>query len=109
MNEIGINQIDVAQLNQRLEANRSLYLIDVREDNEWQAGHLPNAIHLSIGRIQNEILQMVDDKDSEVVLYCGSGHRSAIAAGLLQQMGYNKVYSLEGGIRAWISADLPVE
>jgi rhodanese-related sulfurtransferase len=84
-------------------------LIDVREDNEYAAGHAAGAIHLSKGIIERDIETRVPDKSTTLVLYCGGGFRSALAADALQKMGYQNVISLDGGWRAWNSAGLPVE
>ena len=84
-------------------------LIDVREDREWQAGHLPQAMHLGKGIIERDIEAVVQDKQQTLVLYCGGGFRSALAADMLQKMGYTDVLSLAGGYSAWVNAGLPLE
>jgi rhodanese-related sulfurtransferase len=84
-------------------------LIDTREDNEWQAGHAQGAIHLSKGIIERDIETKVPDKSAKLVLYCGGGFRSAMAADNLQKMGYTNAISLDGGWRAWNEAGLPTE
>jgi rhodanese-related sulfurtransferase len=84
-------------------------LIDVREDNEWTAGHAAGAIHLGKGIIERDIETKVLDKSTTMVLYCGGGFRSALAADALRQMGYENAISLDGGWRAWTGAGLPVE
>jgi rhodanese-related sulfurtransferase len=84
-------------------------LIDVREDNEWAAGHAKGAIHLGKGIIERDIETKVPDKSTKMVLYCGGGFRSALVADALQKMGYKGAISLDGGWRAWNSAGLPVE
>jgi rhodanese-related sulfurtransferase len=84
-------------------------LIDVREDNEWAAGHAAGAIHLGKGIIERDIESKIPDKTTTVVLYCGGGFRSALAADALQTMGYTNAISLGGGWRAWVDAGLPVE
>jgi rhodanese-related sulfurtransferase len=84
-------------------------LIDVREDNEFTAGHAAGAIHLGKGVIERDIESKVPDKSTPLVLYCGGGFRSALAADALQKMGYTGVVSLDGGWRAWNQAGLPVE
>lgn len=83
-------------------------LLDVREDHEWQRGHLPQAIHLGKGIIERDIEQQVPDKQQTLILYCGGGYRSALAADSLQQMGYRQVYSLDGGYRDWCQRGLPL-
>ena len=84
-------------------------LIDVREDHEWAEGHARSALHLSKGIIERDIETSVPDKSTKMVLYCGGGYRSALAADELGKMGYTDVISLDGGWRAWREAGLPVE
>jgi rhodanese-related sulfurtransferase len=84
-------------------------LIDVREDREWAEGHARGAVHLSKGIIERDIETSVPDKSTKMVLYCGGGYRSALAADELRKMGYTDVISLDGGWRAWREAGLPVE
>ena len=84
-------------------------LVDVREDNEWSAGHAAGAVHLSKGIIERDVEKEVPDKSKTLVLYCGGGFRSALAADALRQMGYENAISLDGGWRAWNQAGLPVE
>jgi len=84
-------------------------LIDVREDNEWAAGHAKGADHLGKGIIERDIEKVVPDRDSELILYCGGGFRSALAADALQRMGYTNVASMAGGWRAWKEAGAPTE
>jgi rhodanese-related sulfurtransferase len=84
-------------------------LIDVREDSEWAAGHAAGAVHLGKGIIERDIETQIPDKNKTLVLYCGGGYRSALAADALRQMGYKNAISLDGGWRAWNAAGLPVE
>jgi rhodanese-related sulfurtransferase len=84
-------------------------LIDVREDSEWNAGHAAGAIHLGKGIIERDIETKVPDKSTTMVLYCGGGFRSALAADALKKMGYENPISLDGGWRAWNAAGMPVE
>jgi rhodanese-related sulfurtransferase len=84
-------------------------LIDVREDEEWRRGHLPGARHVCKGIIERDIENAVPDRGARIVLYCGGGFRSALAADNLQKMGYIQVASMDGGWRGWIAAGLPVE
>lgn len=88
---------------------RQLLLLDVREDGEWAAGHIPTAQHLGKGVIERDIERLVPDLDADVVLYCGGGFRSALAADALQKMGYRRVSSLIGGFRAWREAGRAIE
>ncbi|ACA86045.1 rhodanese-like domain-containing protein [Shewanella woodyi] len=83
-------------------------LIDVREDHEWLKGHLPKAHHLGRGIIERDIETRFADKETPILLYCGGGYRSALAAMNLQLMGYSKVRSLTGGYKAWIERQLPI-
>ena len=96
-----IREVTVAETQQRLKENPDAKLIDVREDNEWQAGHAAGAEHLGKGIIERDIEEKVPDKSTEVILYCGGGYRSALAADVLQQMGYTNVFSMAGGWKAW--------
>lgn len=84
-------------------------LIDVREDNEWDDGHAEGAVHLGRGIIERDIVGKFPDKDAELVLYCGGGYRSALAADNLQAMGYTNVLSMAGGWTAWKDANAPIE
>ena len=84
-------------------------LIDVREESEWAAGHAKGAIHLGKGIIERDIERMVPDKETRIVLYCGGGYRSALAADSLGKMGYANVISLDGGWKAYSESGLPVE
>jgi rhodanese-related sulfurtransferase len=84
-------------------------LIDVREDNEWEAGHARGAIHMGRGVIERDVVHQIPNKDAELILYCGGGYRSALAADNLQKMGYTNVLSMAGGWTAWKEADAPTE
>jgi rhodanese-related sulfurtransferase len=90
-------------------ARRTLTLIDVREDNEWRAGHAAKAIHISHWGLSEKIGTVVPDKGARIVLYCAGGVRSAAAAAGLQRMGYTNVLSLAGGFKSYQLAGLPVE
>jgi rhodanese-related sulfurtransferase len=96
-----IREVTVEQTKQRMKANANAKLIDVREDNEWQAGHAAAAEHLGKGIIERDIEAMVPNKSTELILYCGGGFRSALAADVLQTMGYTNVFSMAGGWKAW--------
>ncbi len=104
-----VRQNDVQAVKAMLDTERRFYLVDVREDNEWNAGHLPRAIHLSKGIVERDIETAIPDLDAEIVLYCGGGYRSALAADHLQQMGYTNVWSMDGGIRGWREAGYPMD
>jgi rhodanese-related sulfurtransferase len=92
----------------RIDAGEKFVLVDTREDSEWARGHIPGAIHLSRGIIERDIEKTVPDKDTRIVLYCGGGYRSALAADNLQKMGYRNVISMDGGWRGWTDAGFPV-
>lgn len=84
-------------------------LIDVREDNEWEEGHAAGAIHIGRGVIERDIVHQFPDKETEMILYCGGGYRSALAADNLQKMGYKRVLSMKGGWTAWNEKNAPAE
>ena len=102
-----VREIDVAGALERAKAGARL--VDVREDNEWERGHAAGAEHMGRGVIERDIEQAVPDHDAELILYCGGGYRSALAADNLQRMGYTNVYSLAGGWKAWKDAGAPLE
>jgi rhodanese-related sulfurtransferase len=104
-----INEVTVEETRRRLAANNKARLIDVREDNEWEAGHAAGAEHLGKGIIERDIESSVPDKETELILYCGGGYRSALAADMLQRMGYRNVYSMAGGWKAWKDSGAPTE
>lgn len=104
-----IREVQIDSVKQKLEQNHPFYLIDVREHAEWMSGHFPRAIHLSKGIIERDIERMIPDLNAEIVLYCGGGYRSALAADNLQKMGYTAVYSMAGGFRAWQEKQYPIE
>lgn len=84
-------------------------VIDVREDNEWDAAHAAGATHLGRGIIERDIVDTFPDKNTELILYCGGGFRSALSADMLQKMGYTNVHSMAGGWKAWKNSGAPVE
>jgi rhodanese-related sulfurtransferase len=104
-----IQELTVEQVRQKQRQGDPFYLVDVREESEWQAGRIAGAIHLSKGIIERDIEKVIPDKEAEIVLYCGGGFRSALAADNLQKMGYRRVFSMDGGIRAWREAGFPEE
>ncbi|MEN9724472.1 MAG: hypothetical protein RJB38_2458 [Pseudomonadota bacterium] len=104
-----IRETTVAEVAARLKAGEKLCLVDTREDDEWRSGHIPGALHLGKGVIERDIEETIPDHAAEIILYCGGGFRSAIAAESLQQMGYTRVISMDGGIRGWKDAGLPLE
>ena len=104
-----IRQTTVDRIKSRLEQRDKFLLVDVREDHEWQKDHLPGAVHMGKGIIERDIEQSVPDLNAELVLYCGGGFRSALAADNLQKMGYTNVLSMDGGIRDWRGKKYPLE
>jgi rhodanese-related sulfurtransferase len=104
-----IRELNVEQAREHLEANPAARLIDVREDNEWQAEHAAGASHMGRGIIERDIEETIPDKETELILYCGGGYRSALAADNLQRIGYRNVYSLNGGWTAWKESGAPTE
>ena len=104
-----IKEVNIDQLKQMREAGAKFLLVDVREDSEWSAGHAAGATHLGRGILERDIEAKVSQKDDKIILYCGGGARSALAADTLQKMGYTNVYSLSGGMSAYKSAGLPLE
>lgn len=104
-----IREVSVDETRERMKSEKNIRLIDVREDNEWKAAHAAGAEHLGKGIIERDIETEVPDKSTELILYCGGGYRSALAADVLQQMGYTDVYSMAGGWKAWKESGAPVE
>ena len=104
-----IRQIDIDGYKSMLAAGDTHVLIDVREDREFAAAHAAGATHLSKGIIERDVERTVPDKDTKMVLYCGGGFRSALAADSLQKMGYSNVISLDGGWHAYEVSGLPIE
>src|SRR5438128_12511834 len=104
-----IKEVTVAETRDRLATNPDAKLIDVREDNEWNTAHAAGAIHLGKGIIERDIETTVSDKSTELILYCGGGYRSALAADVLQNMGFTKVFSMAGGWKAWKESGAPIE
>src|SRR3954453_7135110 len=104
-----VKECTVDDVKQKLARGEAFHLVDVREDSEWDAGHLPKAIHLGKGIIERDIETKIPQKDAEIVLYCGGGFRSALAADNLQKMGYTRIVSMDGGYRGWKDAGLTIE
>ena len=104
-----IKEIGIDEYQRLLASGQAGQLIDVREDSEWNAGHAAGAVHLGKGIIERDIEKNFPDKDAKLVLYCGGGYRSALAADIVQKMGYTDVISLDGGWRAIVAAGLPIE
>jgi len=102
-----VKEEDYRETKRRLEAGEKFVLVDTREDSEWASGHIPGAIHLGRGVIERDVEKAVPDKNTQIVLYCGGGYRSALAADNLQKMGYRNVISMDGGWRGWTESGFP--
>ena len=103
-----IKEVTLKDVQPRVLKKEKFLLIDVREESEFAAGHIPGAVHLSKGVMERDIETRVPDTKTEIVLYCGGGFRSALAADNLQKMGYTNVWSMDGGFRVWKEAGLPI-
>jgi rhodanese-related sulfurtransferase len=104
-----IREVTIADVKLKLDAGEKFLLIDVREESEYAADHLPGAIHLGKGIIERDVEERVPDQNAPLVLYCGGGFRSALAADNLQRMGYTQVLSMDGGIREWREKGFPLK
>ena len=111
VNEVRRNIVEcsVDDVKARLDGGEKFLLIDVREESEWAKDHLPGAVHLGKGIIERDIEQRVPDPTTPIVLYCGGGFRSALAADNLRRMGYANLISMDGGVRGWRERGLPLE
>lgn len=103
-----IRETTPEEVRQKQERDDPFLFVDVREDSEWEKGHADGAIHLGKGVIERDAEKVIPDKGSEVVLYCGGGYRSALAADALQKMGYRNVISMDGGWKRWKGLGYPV-
>jgi rhodanese-related sulfurtransferase len=103
-----VRETDVDTVKQRMDRGDKFLLVDVREESEFATDHLPGAIHLGKGVIERDIEGRVPQLNTEMVLYCGGGFRSALAADNLQKMGYTNVISMDGGIRDWRGKGFPL-
>lgn len=101
-----IKETNVAEVKRRLDAGEKFILVDVREESEWARGHLPNAVYMGRGVIERDIEQKIPDTKTKLVLYCGGGFRSALAADNLRKMGYANAESMDGGWKGWLDAGL---
>jgi len=104
-----IIECTIAEVKAKLDRGERFHFIDVREDNEFATDHAKGAVHLGRGILERDIETVIPDKHAEIVLYCGGGFRSALAADNLRKMGYTNVSSMDGGIRAWREAGYPIE
>jgi rhodanese-related sulfurtransferase len=103
-----VKETNVQEVKKQLDAGEKFFLVDTREDSEWSRSHLPGAVHLCKGVIERDIEKTIPDRNAKIVLYCGGGFRSALAADNLQKMGYRNVLSMDGGWRGWTEANYPV-
>ena len=104
-----ITECNVESVKARLGSGEAFHVVDVREESEYTRGHLPGAAHIGKGVIERDIEAKIPDVDAAIVLYCGGGYRSALAADALQKMGYNSVISMDGGWRGWNEAGYPID
>ena len=104
-----VKECRVGDVKQRLDQGEKFHLVDVREESEYAAGHLPGAKHIGKGVIERDIEKVIPDLDAPIVLYCGGGFRSALAGENLQRMGYTNVWSMDGGWSGWLEHGYPVE
>ena len=103
-----VRETNVEEVKKKMDLGEKFILVDVREESEFAKDHLPGAIHLGKGIIERDIEARVPDLNAEIVLYCGGGFRSALAADNLQKMGYRNVISMDGGIRGWREKNYPL-
>jgi rhodanese-related sulfurtransferase len=103
-----VREVSIEDTKARLDCGDKFVLVDVREESEYAKDHLPGAIHLGKGVIERDIEENVPELNTPIVLYCGGGYRSALAADNLQKMGYTKVLSMDGGIRGWREKHYPL-
>ena len=106
--KIRIEEMSVAEARARLRANPKTVFMDVREDNEWQKSHAAEAVHLGKGILERDLERLYPDPQTEIIMYCGGGFRSALTADVARKMGYRRVYSLIGGYKALVAADWPM-
>jgi rhodanese-related sulfurtransferase len=104
-----VNEVSVAEARARVAADPKVVLMDVREDHEWQKGHAAEAVHLGKGILERDLENLYPDKNTEIIMYCGGGFRSALTADAAQKMGYKKVSSLIGGYKGLVAADWPMK
>ena len=104
-----IKECTIGDVKMKLDRGERFHFIDVREDNEFAVDHAKGALHLGRGILERDIETVIPDKQADIVLYCGGGYRSALAADNLKKMGYANVASMDGGIRAWREAGYPIE
>ena len=104
-----VKETNVEDVKRRMDSGEKFLLVDVREDNEWEKGHVPGAVHMGRGVIERDIETQVPETSTKMILYCGGGFRSALVADNLQKMGYANVESMDGGWKGWVAAGLPTK
>jgi rhodanese-related sulfurtransferase len=104
-----VRECGIADVKARLDRGERFHFVDVREDGEFAVDRAAGARHIGRGVLERDVETLIPDKDAAIVLYCGGGYRSALAADNLQKMGYTNVVSMDGGIRAWREAGYPIE
>jgi rhodanese-related sulfurtransferase len=105
---MNVKELTLEQAREQLARNPKAVLLDVREDNEWRAGHAVEAVHLGKGVLERDLEKRFPDPTTELIMYCGGGYRSALTAEVAQRMGYRSVYSLQGGYKAMLAAQWPM-
>jgi rhodanese-related sulfurtransferase len=103
-----VKEMTIDDVKTKLDRGEKFLLVDVREESEFARDHLPGSVHLGKGVIERDIEEKVPDLNAPMILYCGGGYRSALAADNLQKMGYNNVFSMDGGIRGWREKGFPL-
>jgi rhodanese-related sulfurtransferase len=103
-----VQELTVEEVKARIDAGEALRLVDVRENDEWAQGRIQGAQHIPKGCIERDIATAIEEQDAPIVLYCAGGFRSAASAEVLQRMGYRQVFSMKGGLKAWIAGRYPV-
>ena len=103
-----VPEIDIYQLKEKIDSNKQIRLIDIREDREWVSGRISTAYHIGRGVLEKGILEVANSED-EIILYCASGFRSVLGSKSLYEMGFKNVFSLKGGITDWITAGFEIE
>lgn len=104
-----IKEITIEEARARLAQNPQAILMDVREDHEWQNGHAEQAVHLGKGILERDLEKLYPDPNTEIIMYCGGGYRSALTADVAQKMGYKNVFSLIGGYKGLVGANWPMK
>jgi rhodanese-related sulfurtransferase len=104
-----VHEISIEQARERLKRNPKTILMDVREDREWQKAHAAEAIHLGKGVLERDLEALLPNPDTEIIMYCGGGYRSALACDAAQKMGYRNVHSLDGGYKAMVKSGWPMK